>query len=62
MIVLVPTGAVAPTDNVRVLVDVAGFGLNAAVTPFGNPEADNVTLPVNPFSGLMVIVLFPEAS
>jgi hypothetical protein len=62
VIVLVPTAAVAPTVSVIALVVVAGFVPNAAVTPFGNPEADKVTLPVNPFSGVIVIVLFPEAS
>jgi hypothetical protein len=62
VIVLVPTAAVAPTDNVSTLVEVAGFLLNEAVTPLGNPEADSVTPAVNPFCGVMVIVLFPLAS
>lgn len=43
--------------TVRVLVVVAGFVLNAAVTPVGKPEAAKVTLPVNPFVGFTVIVL-----
>lgn len=62
VMVLVATLAVAATVKVIVLVDVAGFGLNAAVTPVGNPEAARVTPAVNPFCGVMVIVLFPEAS
>jgi hypothetical protein len=28
------------------------LGEKEAVTPAGKPEADNLTLPVNPFSGL----------
>ena len=43
--------------NVRVLVLVAGFGLKAAVTPLGNPVAENETFPLKPFAGVMVIVL-----
>jgi len=35
--------------------------LNVAATPAGNPEADKLTLPVNPFSGLIVTVLVPLA-
>jgi len=45
--------------RVSVLVDVAGFGLNEAVTPFGRPEADSVTLPENPLAGVMVILPVP---
>ena len=40
---------------------VAGFTLKAAVTPVGNPEAARVTLPENPFTGVIVIVLLPLA-
>lgn len=43
--------------NVSVLVDVVLAGLNEAVTPLGNPEADKLTVPVKPFCGLTVIVL-----
>ena len=32
---------------------------NVAVTPEGNPEADKVTLPVNPPEGVSVMVLVP---
>ncbi len=55
----VPVAAVALAVKVRVLVLVAGFALNAAVTPLGSPAAESVTLPSNPFTGLMVILLIP---
>ena len=55
----VPVAAVALAERVRVVVLVAGFGLNAAVTPVGKPEAENVTFELNPFSGLIVTVLVP---
>ena len=55
-----PGTAAALTVRVNVLVDVAGFGLNAAVTPLGNPEAARVTSPENPFAGVTVILLVPE--
>ena len=32
------------------LVEVAGFGEKDAVTPLGKPDAERVTLPVNPVS------------
>ena len=51
--------AVALAVSVSVLLLVAGFGLKAAVTPLGNPEAESDTLPLNPFSGVIVIVLVP---
>lgn len=35
------------------------LGLNEALTPFERPEADRLTLPLNPFSGLTVMVLVP---
>lgn len=38
-----PVAAPAPTVNVKVLVDVVGFGLNVAVTPLGAPVALSVT-------------------
>ena len=37
----------------------AGLGLKDANTFFGNPEADNVTLPVKPLSRVMVRVDLP---
>jgi hypothetical protein len=45
----VPLAALLLAVNVMVLAEVAGFGLNDAVTPLGWPDADNVTLPVKPF-------------
>lgn len=53
----VPVAAVALAVNVTELVDVVGFVPNAAVTPEGRPDADKVTLPVNPPEGVTVIVL-----
>jgi len=55
----VPVRAKRLTVSVKVLVVVPGFGLNAAVTPDGNPDAEKVTLPLKPFVGVMVIVLVP---
>ena len=55
--VMVPVAALLLAVNVTVLVPVAGFGLNPAVTPLGRPEAERLTLPVNPFDGVIVIVL-----
>lgn len=52
-----PVLAAALAVKVNTLVDEAGFGLNAAVTPLGSPEAEKVTLPVKPFAGVIVIVL-----
>ena len=57
--VAVPVAAVALADSVNVLVAVVGFGLNAAVTPLGSPDAAKVTLPVKPPSGVTVMVLVP---
>src|ERR1035441_10246876 len=57
--VTVPVAAVALAVRVSVLLEVAGFGLNPAVTPLGNPEAERVTLSLKPFTGTMLIVLVP---
>jgi hypothetical protein len=57
--VAAPVVAVLLAVNVNVLVVVAGFVLNDAVTPLGRPEADKLTLPLNPFCGVTVIVLVP---
>ena len=53
----VPMAAVALAVRVSVLVVVVLAGLNEAVTPLGKPDADKVTVPLNPLSGLTVIVL-----
>ena len=47
--VTVPVVAVLLAVNVSVLVLDALLGLNVAVTPFGIPEADKVTLLLKPF-------------
>lgn len=57
--VAVPTEAVALAVRVKVLVLVAGFGLKLAVTPVGRPDAERVTLPLNPLVGVIVMVLVP---
>ena|SRR5215813_10202519 len=56
----VPMAARRPTFNVSVLEAVVGFGLNEAVTRFGNPDAERVTEPVKPFSCAMEIVDVPR--
>src|SRR5436853_36707 len=55
--VAVPVVAVLLAVSVKVLLPVVLAGLKLAVTPLGRPEADRLTLPVNPFTGLTVIVL-----
>jgi hypothetical protein len=55
----VPVVAVLLAVKVSVLVAVAGFGLNEAVTPLGRPDTDKLTLPLKPFWGVTVIVLVP---
>lgn len=57
--VVVPVGAVALAAKVIVLLDVAGFELNEAVTPFGSPETVRATSELNPLAGVMVILLDP---
>jgi hypothetical protein len=47
--VKVPVIAATLALSVNVLAPVVGFGLNDAVTPLGNPEADKLTFPLNPF-------------
>lgn len=59
VMVEVPMVAVELAVSVNTLLDVAGFVPNPAVTPAGKPEAERVTLPVNPPDGVMVMVLLP---
>jgi hypothetical protein len=59
--VAVPVVAVLLAVRVKLLLAVAGFGLNDAVTPLGRPEADRLTLPPKPFCAVMVTVLVPFA-
>ena len=55
----VPTAAVLAAVRARVLVVAVVLGLNEAVTPAGRPEADKVTLPLKPNSGVTVMVFVP---
>jgi len=55
--VAAPIVAVPLAAKVSVLALVAGFGLKAAVTPLGKPDAESDTLPLNPFHGVIVTVL-----
>src|SRR6202030_531524 len=57
--VTVPVAAEPLAVRVSKLVEVVGFVPNPAVTPLGRPEADKVTLPLNPLNGFTVIVLVP---
>lgn len=56
-----PVVAVLPATSVTALDPVVGLVPNDAVTPLGKPLAENVTLPLNPFAGLTVMVLVPDA-
>jgi len=57
--VAVPVLAVLLAVSVIMLVLVVLLGLKDAVTPLGRPEAVKLTLPLNPFCGVTVIVLVP---
>jgi hypothetical protein len=47
--------------SVSLLVELVLAGLNAAVTPGGNPEIVRAAEPVKPFTGATVMVLLPDA-
>ena len=55
----VPVVAVLLAVSVSTLFEVVGLVPKLAVTPAGRPDADKVTLPVNPLVGFTVIVLVP---
>jgi hypothetical protein len=55
-----PVAALLVAENVTSLVLVAGFVPNVAVTPLGRPDAVQFTLPLNPFTGLIVMVVNPD--
>ena len=57
--VTVPVVAVPVADRVKRLLVLVGFDPKMTLTPLGRPEAAKETLPLNPFWGLMVIVLAP---
>ena len=59
--VVVPVVAVLLAAKVSVLLPVAGFVLKDGVTPLGSADVLNVTLPLKPFCGVMLIVLVPLA-
>lgn len=55
----VPVVAVLLALKVTTLVDVVGLVPKLAVTPAGSPDADKLTLPVNPPEGVTEMVEFP---
>lgn len=55
----VPSASEGLTVRVKVLVVVAGLGAKPTVTPLGRPDALKLTLPLNPFTRLIMIVLAP---
>jgi hypothetical protein len=59
VIVKVPSVAVLLAVSVSVLALVVLLGLNDAVTPLGRPEAEKLTRPLNPLSGLTLMALVP---
>ena len=52
-----PRVAIVLAARVNTLVDVVLEGLKVAVTPEGSPDADRLTDPLKPFSGVTVMVL-----
>jgi len=57
----VPSAAVLVADKVKRLLVVAGFVPKLALRPLGKPDATKFTLLLNPFRGLIVIVVEPPA-
>jgi hypothetical protein len=58
--VLVPTAAEALAFNNNVACPDVGLGEKDAVTPLGRPETDRFALPLNPYSGVRMIVEVTE--
>jgi len=58
---VVPTTAVEVALKVATLVVAVVAGLKETVTPAGRLDVVKVTLPVNPFLGVTVMVLVPLA-
>jgi hypothetical protein len=58
---MVPVVAAPVADRIKRLLFVAGFVPKLALTPLGRPDTVKFTLPVNPFEGLIVMVVEPEA-
>jgi hypothetical protein len=56
-----PAVADAAAVSVSVLVELMLAGLNAAVTPAGNPLTVRLAVPVKPFSGVSVMALLADA-
>jgi len=59
--VYVPAATEVAVLKVSVLLVVVLDALKDAVTPDGSPDAARLTVPWNPFCGLMAIALVPEA-
>jgi hypothetical protein len=57
----VPSAVMLVADRVKRLVLVAGFVPKVALTPLGKPDAAKFTLLLNPFRGLILIVVEPPA-
>ena len=57
--VKVPIVAVGVAEILNALVVVVGFVAKLALTPLGKPDAVKFTEPLNPFKGLIVIVVEP---
>ena len=61
VMVEVPATTVSVAVSVSVLALGSLTGLKAAVTPLGKPEAEKLTLELNPFCGVTVMVLVPTS-
>ena len=55
----VPLTAEVLAESVRLLVPVVVDGLNDAVMPLGSPDADRLTVPEKPFSGVIFTAVAP---